>query len=135
MLSSSQLSQKAIMLGDQHVGKTSLLLRYMHDTFSPVTEETVHIDSKLKQLEGGAIQIWDTAGQENYYALNRIYFRKADACIFVVDINSKNIEQRLDFWMNEFMTMGTAGTNALVNTDGTRTGHSSSVGSTDLHAD
>ena len=54
MLLTSQQSHKAILLGDQHVGKTSLLIRYMQDTFSPVTEETVHIDSKMKQIEGGA---------------------------------------------------------------------------------
>jgi len=33
--------------------------------------------------------------------------------------------------MNEFMTMGTTGTNTLVNTEGSRTGHSSSIGSSD----
>lgn len=132
MLGSAQ-SYKAILLGDQHVGKTSLLIRYMHDSFSPVTEETQHIDSKLKQIDNSAIQIWDTAGQENYYALNRIYFRRADACIFVVDVNSADFEQRLDFWINEFMTMGTPATQ--VNSDGSRTAHSSSVGSSDYHAD
>jgi GTPase SAR1 family protein len=105
----------------------------MHDSFSPVTEETMHIDSKLKHIDNSAIQIWDTAGQENYYALNRIYFRRADACIFVVDINSAEFEHRLDFWINEFMTMGTPATQ--VNTDGSRTAHSSSVGSSDYHAD
>jgi len=53
-----------------------------------------------------------------------------------VDISSKNIEQRLDFWMNEFMTMGTSNHSpAVVNTDGSRTPHSSSIGSSDFHAE
>lgn len=54
MLSSAN-SYKAILLGDQHVGKTSLLIRYTSNTFSPVTEETMHIDSKLKQIDNSAI--------------------------------------------------------------------------------
>ncbi len=50
-----------------------------------------------------------------------------------MDVNCSEFEQRLDFWINEFMTMGTPATQ--VNTDGSRTAHSSSVGSSDYHAD
>ena len=51
----------------------------------------------------------------------------------MVDVNCGDFEQRLDFWVNEFMNMGTPST--VLNSEGSRTAHSSSVGSTDQHAD
>ncbi|KAH8046970.1 GTPase [Aureococcus anophagefferens] len=58
---------------------TSLLLRYANDTFSSTFITTIGIDFKIKtiNLDGKRVklQIWDTAGQEQFRTITRSYFR------------------------------------------------------------
>ena len=61
----------------------------MHDSFSPVTEETMHIDSKLKHIDNSAIQIWDTAGQERFRSISHAYYRNSHGCVAVYDISNR----------------------------------------------
>ena len=82
--SSSPLKRtKIVLLGDQSVGKTSLITRYtarcyylpcihdfvrfMYDTFDNTYQATIGIDflSKTMYLEDRTVrlQLWDTAGQ------------------------------------------------------------------------
>lgn len=86
--SSSPLKRtKIVLLGDQSVGKTSLITRYafecgvfiqlliiyiprfMYDTFDNTYQATIGIDflSKTLYLEDRTVrlQLWDTAGQVN----------------------------------------------------------------------
>ena len=56
---------KVIIIGALAVGKTSLLLRFVHDTFEDrisrfVSEERKHITVNGKEL---VLDIWDTAGE------------------------------------------------------------------------
>ena len=57
------------MLGDMGVGKTCVLLRYTHDSFSSTFITTIGIDFKIKIVDVDGIktklQIWDTG---NYIA-------------------------------------------------------------------
>ncbi|KAG6880263.1 hypothetical protein C0992_001832 [Termitomyces sp. T32_za158] len=59
---------KIVLLGDQSVGKTSLITRFMYDTFDNTYQATIGIDflSKTMYLEDRTVrlQLWDTAGQE-----------------------------------------------------------------------
>lgn len=67
-------SYKIVLVGDSNVGKTSIIQRYMKDTFLSDIEPTVgpQFMSRLIDLSehGGSgrvkLQIWDTAGQEKY---------------------------------------------------------------------
>ncbi len=72
------LQIKLLMIGDSAVGKTSLLLRYANDTFSSTFITTIGIDFKIKtvDLDGRRVklQIWDTAGQEQFRTITRSYF-------------------------------------------------------------
>ncbi|KAG6820651.1 hypothetical protein H0H93_013850 [Arthromyces matolae] len=58
---------KIVLLGDQSVGKTSLITRFMYDTFDNTYQATIGIDflSKTMYLEDRTVrlQLWDTAGQ------------------------------------------------------------------------
>lgn len=64
------------------VGKTSLLLRYVQDTFSETQPATIQASFLTKRtvVDGAAVSlaIWDTAGQERFHALGPIYYRDAD---------------------------------------------------------
>lgn len=58
---------KLVFLGDQGVGKTSLITRFMYDTFDNAYQATIGIDflSKTMYLEDRTVrlQLWDTAGK------------------------------------------------------------------------
>ena len=56
-----------VFLGEQSVGKTSLITRFMYDTFDSNYQATIGIDflSKTMYLDDRTVrlQLWDTAGQ------------------------------------------------------------------------
>jgi len=47
------------------------------------------------------LQIWDTAGQEKFKALTKTYFRGAQGCICVYDINDRETLQRAEEYLRE----------------------------------
>ena len=81
---------KVVLLGDSGVGKSSLVLRFVTNSFKPYSESTIgaSFTTKLITLEEKSIkyQIWDTAGQEKYHSLAPMYYRGAAAAIIVYDI-------------------------------------------------
>ena len=75
------------------VGKTSLITRFMYDTFDNTYQATIGIDflSKTMYLEDRTIrlQLWDTAGQERFRSLIPSYIRDSTVAVVVYDITSK----------------------------------------------
>jgi small GTP-binding protein len=61
------LKCKLVFVGDQGVGKSSIINRFIKDQFDPTHNPTVGIDfvSKNMNVEGATVrlQLWDTAGQ------------------------------------------------------------------------
>merc|ERR1711975_168330 len=70
---------KLVFLGEQAVGKTSIITRFMYDTFDNNYQATIGIDflSKTMYLEDRTVrlQLWDTAGQERFRSLIPSYIR------------------------------------------------------------
>ena len=83
---------KLVFLGEQAVGKTSLITRFMYDTFDNNYQATIGIDflSKTMYLEDRSVrlQLWDTAGQERYRSMDtlKLYLRGAAGAIVVADL-------------------------------------------------
>ena len=48
-------------------------------------------------------QIWDTAGQERFQSLGVAFYRGADCCVLVYDVNSQKTFDNLDNWRDEFL--------------------------------
>ena len=46
------------------------------------------------------LEVWDTAGQEQYKALNKLYIKNAKIAVLVYDITRKDTLTDLDFWFN-----------------------------------
>ena len=67
------LKHKIVFLGDQSVGKTSIILRFSQDTFDTKQKATVGIDFLTKTIyvddKMVRMQVWDTAGQEKFHCL------------------------------------------------------------------
>lgn len=51
------------------------------------------------------LNIWDTAGQENYRSIACIYYRDSQAAIIVFDITNKNSFDDVEFWINELRSL------------------------------
>ena len=83
-------AHKVCMLGDFGVGKTSLVARFMRNTFSDryLTTVGVKVDSKEVDCgEQGAVKlvVWDIAGGSALDALNMSYLRGAGGLLLVAD--------------------------------------------------
>eukprot|EP00004_Rigifila_ramosa_P013800 TRINITY_DN3085_c0_g1_i3.p1 TRINITY_DN3085_c0_g1~~TRINITY_DN3085_c0_g1_i3.p1 ORF type:complete len:123 (-),score=18.65 TRINITY_DN3085_c0_g1_i3:375-743(-) len=83
---------KLVFLGDQSVGKTSIITRFMYDSFENTYQATIGIDflSKTLYLDDRTVrlQLWDTAGQERFRSLIPSYIRDSSVAIIVYDITS-----------------------------------------------
>jgi Ras-related protein Rab-7A len=49
------------------------------------------------------IQLWDTAGQERFQSLGVAFYRGADCCVLVYDVNNSKSFDTLDSWRDEFL--------------------------------
>jgi Ras-related protein Rab-7A len=47
--------------------------------------------------------LWDTAGQERFQSLGVAFYRGADCCVLVYDVNSLKSFETLDSWRDEFL--------------------------------
>ena len=78
-------SCKVVLLGESGVGKTSIISRYISNTFSSVltatpganfTTKTVYIEDEAQSIK---YEIWDTAGQERYRSITTAYYTLQNA--------------------------------------------------------
>uniref|UniRef100_A0A3P8QGX3 RAB41, member RAS oncogene family n=1 Tax=Astatotilapia calliptera TaxID=8154 RepID=A0A3P8QGX3_ASTCA len=99
---------KLVFLGEQSVGKTSLITRFMYDSFDNTYQATIGIDflSKTMYLEDRTIrlQLWDTAGQERFRSLIPSYIRDSAAAVVVYDIANLNSFQQTSKWIDDVRT-------------------------------
>ena len=97
---------KIITLGDSHVGKSSLIIKFIENKFSLSYISTVGFDLKYKTIkldndEEIKIVIHDTAGQERFKSLAANYIKKAKGILLVYDITDKRSFESLGNWMND----------------------------------
>uniref|UniRef100_A0A9J7YF99 Ras-related protein Rab-6B n=1 Tax=Cyprinus carpio carpio TaxID=630221 RepID=A0A9J7YF99_CYPCA len=94
---------------EQHgVGKTSLITRFMYDSFDNTYQATIGIDflSKTMYLEDRTVrlQLWDTAGQERFRSLIPSYIRDSTVAVVVYDITNVNSFQQTSKWIDDVRT-------------------------------
>ena len=104
--SASQIENyKIVIIGDQHVGKTSILSKYKYEAVEEDYAPTVGIDFLTKNvfLEDKTIRLimWDTAGQERFKSLIPSYLKNANSIILTFDITSKNSFNSLTKWLED----------------------------------
>ncbi|CAD6233545.1 unnamed protein product [Miscanthus lutarioriparius] len=98
---------KVIILGDSGVGKTSLMNQYVNSKFSNQYKATIGADFLTKEVQIDdrlfTLQIWDTAGQERFQSLGVAFYRGADCCVLVYDVNVTKSFEKLNNWREEFL--------------------------------
>ena len=102
---------KILLVGDSGVGKSSLLARFISDSFDE-QGPTVGVDFKLKHVgvDGTRLKltVWDTAGQERFRTLTSSYYRGAHGVVFVYDVTSReSFENARETWRKEVEMYGT----------------------------
>ena len=106
----NHVQAKVVLLGDSGVGKSSLVLRFVADSFKADGEATIGASfmGKVLQFVDKSVKfnIWDTAGQERYHTLARMYYRDANAAILVYDITVPESFQGLRRWHEQLVEHG-----------------------------
>ncbi|CAD7956483.1 unnamed protein product [Amoebophrya sp. A120] len=96
---------KFIIVGDEGVGKTCLLLQFTDRRYRTHHEVTVGVEfgSRAIQIEGKDIklQCWDTAGQDRFRSIVRSYYRGSAAALLVYDITNRSSFQHVVSWLRE----------------------------------
>ena len=96
---------KIVLTGDSNVGKSHILERFVKDTYTENTQITIGVEfiNKLVTLKDGKrvkLQIWDTAGTEQYRAITTGYYRGAHAVLLVYDItNLHSFKNLQSYWV------------------------------------
>jgi Ras-related protein Rab-22 len=93
---------KVTMLGDANAGKSSLIQRFISNSYEDHSSPTIGATflSKVIDFDRKSIKlsIWDTAGQERYNSLAASYSRDSRACILVYDITVRESFLGLKKW-------------------------------------
>ncbi|EAY11867.1 small GTP-binding protein, putative [Trichomonas vaginalis G3] len=100
------LSQKVVMVGDSSVGKTCIVSRLINSQFNSRSVPTVvaqyHQYSVTVNDISCDLDIYDTAGQDQYKSLAPLYYRGASIGIFVFDVTIKKSFENLPSWIESF---------------------------------
>ena len=100
-------SFKVVLVGESGVGKTSIITKFIDETFQEDQQSTTGGTFSTKSVicDGGKIlkfEIWDTAGQERYRALTKMFYKDANAAIMVYDITRKDsFEELKNYWSEQ----------------------------------
>lgn len=100
---------KLVMLGDEAVGKTSLIVQHTEHRFEQNYMMTIGTDisAKLVEIEKKGTKmniyliIWDIGGQEKYRILRESYLRGASGALLVFDLTNKSSFHHLYRWKDE----------------------------------
>ncbi|XP_059285426.1 ras-related protein Rab7-like isoform X1 [Lycium ferocissimum] len=79
--------------------------KYIHKKFCQQYKATIGANfvTKVLQIDDRLVtlQIWDTAGQERFQSLGLAFYRGADCCVLVYDVNVMRLFDNLDDWHEE----------------------------------
>ena len=96
---------KYIIIGDSYVGKSTILRKFVHGEFNKEYQATIGVEFGVKNIDiknkTYRIQIWDTAGQENYKSITKSYYKHSACSIIVYDITSQKSFQNVLSWIED----------------------------------
>ena len=97
---------KVVLVGDTNVGKTAIVLRYSlgdyRNTESTIGANSVVCGVKLSGEKQVNLNVWDTAGHDDFRCLLPMYTRDAEVAIVVFDVSSKESFLHLEDWLSRF---------------------------------
>jgi len=104
LLSETLYKFKVCLFGPGNVGKTSLLIRYIKDYFSPDLKATIGSNFLIRDVEidhkNIRLLLWDIGGQEIFQKLRTIYFKGSNAAFGVFDVTDPQSLLKLPGWIS-----------------------------------
>ena len=96
---------KVVLCGSSTVGKTTIFSRIVNNHADLETKSTTGASFASIQYEYQNevlnINLWDTAGQEEYRSLVNIYFRESNVVLIIFDLTSHKSFEDVDEWIDE----------------------------------
>ena len=93
---------QVLIVGNGAVGKSSMIQRYCRGTFTKSYKKTIGVDFLEKQLrvhgEDVRLMLWDTAGQEEFDAITKAYYRGAQACVVAFSTTDRDSLLAVSKW-------------------------------------
>ncbi|XP_008320308.1 ras-related protein Rab-23 [Cynoglossus semilaevis] len=97
-----EVAIKVVVVGNGAVGKSSMIQRYCKGIFTKDYKKTIGVDFLERQIvvnsEEVRLMLWDTAGQEEFDAITKAYYRGAQACVLVFSTTDRESFQAIDSW-------------------------------------
>ena len=96
---------KFLVLGEGRIGKTCLIERYVNRTFKANYIATIGMDIRIKKLEINKtdvnISITDTAGQERFRSITKMFYKGADGILVGFDLTEPNTLEQVNYWIGQ----------------------------------
>ena len=106
-------SIKIILIGNSGVGKTCISQRYIKGNkdidLNPNSTVGASYFQKFIEIDGKSISvdIWDTAGQEKYRSMGKMFYKEAHIVLFIYDItNKESFKELQEVWYKELTENG-----------------------------
>jgi small GTP-binding protein len=97
---------KIIVLGDIAVGKTSVIGRFITNTFSEDYKSSISCEFKRKQLDidgetSANLTIWDTCGEERFMSVTKQYYNGSHGAMIMYDLTKKDTFIKMNRWIKD----------------------------------
>lgn len=108
------------LLGNISVGKSSIINRFVFDTYSNNYLSTIGVDVQKKTVkvkENSAyvsLNIWDTCGEERFLSLTKMYLRNKEGVIIVFDLSDKDSFYGIYNWIEAVKTVSSEKTVIII---------------------
>ena len=96
---------KLLFIGDMAVGKSCLFNRFLNPAYDVgMSTMTMSIEMDRLSIKYGSkfldLEVIDTAGQEQYFAIQAMYFRRVHGIFLVCDVTNRVSFQHIPRWLN-----------------------------------
>ena len=98
---------KVVLIGESGVGKTCIINQFMNGKFDANSLSTLSAQFFRKNIvfsgdKNITLDIWDTAGQEMFRSLNRIFYSNSKVVVLVYDVtNKKSFDELKNYWWGQ----------------------------------
>ena len=103
-------SFKFIVIGNAFVGKSNIIYRFTQGKFEEKYKMTINLEFSFKNLKINdkiyRVQLWDTAGQEEFQSISRGYYKSGVCTLVVYDITNRDSFNNIGTWVEECKNNG-----------------------------
>jgi small GTP-binding protein len=101
---------KIILAGDESVGKTSTILRFIQNTFSEMYKPTLGFQISVKNMKyispaneeiSVVLSLWDVAGQGQFAVVRKGYYQGTDGVLLLFDLTRRKTFDNAKAWADE----------------------------------